>query len=275
METQKTIKKEFSLKGTGLQTGKPVTISFFPEKENKGISFKRLDLENSKPIRLSDLSKIDTDRRSRVTSGSSYVETIEHVLAAIWGANIDNLRIEMNASEPPALDGSAVDFLKAIKSAGIEMQNAAKDYIVIKKPIWTEMNDSFLGIFPSDVFKIAYFLDYKNTSIGKQFFSSIVTPENFEKEIAPARTFCLKEEAEILRKKGYGKGANFQNTLIMDKEGPIDNVLRFPDEPVRHKVLDLVGDLSLLGRHIKGRIMAARSGHKLNSELVAKIKETT
>ena len=181
----------------------------------------------------------------------------------------------MNASEPPALDGRAVDFLKAIKSAGIEMQNAAKDYIVIKKPIWTEMNDSFLGIFPSDVFKIAYFLDYKNTSIGKQFFSSIVTPENFEKEIAPARTFCLKEEAEILRKKGYGKGANFQNTLIMDKEGPIDNVLRFPDEPVRHKVLDLVGDLSLLGRHIKGRIMAARSGHKLNSELVAKIKETT
>ena len=273
MEEQRTLGKEFSLEGTGLQTGKDIKITFCPAEENRGITFKRIDIKDSSDINLQEAFDFDTDRRSKIGSGKVFVETVEHVLAALWGAGIDNVTLEMNSSEPPAMDGSAALFLSAIKKAGIEKQKAPKDIINIKEPIWVESGESFLGIFPSEDFKISYLLEYKDSSIGRQFFSSSITEDIFEKEIASARTFCLKEEAEALKKMGYGKGANFENTLVMDKEGPINNSLRFSDEPVRHKVLDLIGDLYILGCALKGRIIAVRSGHKLNLELVKKIKK--
>ena len=273
MEKQKTIQKDFSLEGIGLQTGKPVKIGFYPEDENKGISFSRIDIKNSKTIVLSDELEFKSDRRSRIGSGNVYVETVEHVVASLYGAGVCNVRIEMNSSEPPSLDGSAIDFLKALKKAGIRTQGKEKKIITITEPIWVEDKEAFLGIFPSENFKITYLLEYKSDSIGKQLFSKVITEETFEKEIAPARTFCLEEEAEVLKKLGYGKGANYTNTLVMKDAGPVENVLRFPNEPVSHKVLDLIGDLYLLGIPVKGRVMATRSGHRLNQELVKKIKE--
>ena len=274
MEEQKTIDKEFFLEGKGLQTGKPVKVFFYPEGENKGIIFVRKDLENKPSVRLGDLLDLDTDRRSKIGfGGGHYIETVEHILAALWGAGIDNIRIELDSSEPPAMDGSSVKFLEALKKAGIKKQNAQRKSVEIKEPIWVENKESFLGIFPSSAFKVSYVLEYPNPAVGRQFFSETLDAEIFQEKIAPARTFCLKEEAEALLKQGYGKGADFKNTLVMDKEGPIDNSLRFPDEPVRHKVLDLIGDLYLLGKPIKGRAIAIRSGHKLNLELVKKIKE--
>ena len=273
MEKQKTIEKEFFLEGRGLQTGKPVKAFFYPGSENSGIIFVRRDLENKPKMRLGDLPDMDADRRSKVGFGRAHIETAEHVLAALWGAGLDNIRIELDSSEPPALDGSSFEFLEALKKTGIKSQEASREFIEIKKPLWAEGKESFLGIFPSQTFKISYVLEYPTPVIGRQFFSDTIDSEVFRKEIAPARTFCLKEEAELLLKQGYGKGANSKNTLVMDKLGPVDNVLRFPDEPVRHKVLDLIGDLYLLGKPIKGRVIAIRSGHKLNLELVKKIKE--
>ena len=274
MEKQKTIKKEFFLEGKGLQTGKPVKAFFYPGKENSGIIFVRKDLEGKPSVSLKDLSGLCTDRRSKIDlSGKGEVETIEHVTAALWGARIDNIRIELDSSEPPAMDGSAIEFLEALKAAGTEEQNHLREFAEIKEPVWIEDGESFLGVFPSKIFKVSYILEYPDPAIGRQSFSKVLDPEVFGKEIAPARTFCLKEEAEALLKMGYGKGANYKNTLVMEKDGPIDNTLRFPDEPVRHKVLDLIGDLYLLGKPIKGRIVAIRSGHKLNLELVKKIKE--
>ena len=271
MEKQKTIEKKFSLEGKGLQTGLPVKAFFYPGEENSGIIFVRQDLENKPKIRLGDLSSMETDRRSKI--GNS-VETVEHILAALWGAEVDNIRIELDSSEPPALDGSALGFLEALKKGGIKAQRREREFIEIKKPIWVEDKESFLGIFPSQAFKISYILEYPDPAIGRQFFSDTIDAEVFRKEIASARTFCLKEEVDFLLKQGYGKGANLKNTLVMAKDGPIDNTLRFPDEPVRHKVLDLTGDLYLLGKPVKGRVIAIRSGHKLNMELVKKIKES-
>lgn len=279
MEQQKTINKSFTLEGNGLQTGNPVKAFFYPGNENSGIIFVRRDLENKPKLRLGDLpcpsqglgkSILDTDRRTKIGFGNAYIETVEHLLAALWGAELDNIRIELDGSEPPAADGSSLEFLEALKKAGIKDQRATREFIEIKKPLWVEDAESFLGIFPSQVFKISYILEYP--VIGKQFFSSTMDSKVFRKEIAPARTFCSREEADSLLKQGYGKGANLNNTLVIDKEGPIDNVLRFPDEPVRHKVLDLTGDLYLLGKPVKGRVIAIRSGHKLNLELVKKIK---
>lgn len=273
MESQKTIAKEFSLEGNGLQTGKPVKMLFLPEKSGMGITFVRHDLEGKPSVKLGNLFSFETDRRSSISFGPGYVETIEHILAALWGAGIDNIRIELDSSEPPALDGSAAEFLKAIEKAGVKEQNTVKEYIELKEPVWAESGESFLGAFPSSSFKISYVLEYPNPVIGRQFFGKVLTQDIFREEIAPARTFCLKEEAETLIKSGYGKGADLKNTLVMDQGGPIGTSLRFPDEPVRHKVLDLIGDLYLLGKPLKGRIIAVRSGHKLNLELVKKIKE--
>ncbi|OGW74775.1 MAG: UDP-3-O-[3-hydroxymyristoyl] N-acetylglucosamine deacetylase [Omnitrophica bacterium RBG_13_46_9] len=272
MEEQKTIAKDFFLEGKGLQTGKSVKAFFYPEKENEGIIFRRTDLEGGTSVRLKDLSILDTDRRSKIGFGQgNYVETVEHVLAALWGAGIDNIRIELDGSEMPALDGSAVGFLEAIKKSGIRKQSAPREVVEIKEPLWAEDEKSFLGIFPSNAFKVSYLLEYPSPAIGRQFFSSVLDPDLFQKEIAPARTFCLKEEAEALLKQGYGRGADLENTLVMDTDGPMDNTLRFADEPVRHKVLDLIGDLYLLGRPIKARVIAIRSGHRLNLELVRKV----
>ena len=269
METQKTIEKEFSINGKGLQTGKPVKAVFYPGKENEGIIFVRKDLKGGPSVRIKDPSDFDTDRRSKIGFGSGeYVETVEHVLAALWGAEIDNIRIELDGPEMPALDGSSLEFFEEITKSGIKKQNSAREFINIKKPVWVENKESFLGAFPSNSFRISYVLEYPVRAVGRQFFSGIVTPEIFRREIAPARTFCLKQEAEALLRQGYGRGADLKNTLVMDENGPVDNVLRFPDEPVRHKVLDLIGDLYLLGRPLKGRVVAVRSGHKLNLELV-------
>ncbi len=259
------------MEGNGLQRGLPVKAFFYPGDEDSGIIFVRRDLENKPSIRLGDLTDIATDRRSKI---GDYVETVEHILAALWGAEVDNIRIELTSSEPPGLDGSAILFLEALKAVGIKTQRREREFIEVKKPLWVEDKESFLGIFPSQTFKISYILEYPGPAIGRQFFSDIVDSEVFQKEIAPARTFCLKEEVNSLLRQGYGKGANLKNTLVMAKNGPIDNILRFPDEPVRHKVLDLIGDLYLLGKPIKGRVIAIRSGHKLNLELVEKIKES-
>jgi UDP-3-O-acyl N-acetylglucosamine deacetylase len=178
----------------------------------------------------------------------------------------------MDGTELPGLDGSAKGFVEALISAGVSEQDAPKKVLELDTAFWCEDKDSFLGIIPAGDMRVSYTLSYNDPAIGTQFFSIAVDEDAFKKEIAPARTFCLEQEAMQLLKMGLGKGANYDNTLVMGKDGPVGNRLRFPDEPVRHKILDLMGDLLVLGCAVKGHIVAVKSGHRLNMELVKKLK---
>jgi len=272
----RTVKDPVTIKGIGLQTGRPVSMTLKSAPEGSGINFIRTDLPNKPLLNINSVS-LDTsgspERRTTLAVGPMQIQTIEHLMAALSGLSIDNISIELDSDELPGMDGSAKDFVSAIRKAGIIEQAGSKKVLEIKEPVWCREGDSFIAAFPGDNFKISYTLSYPSPAVGTQYLSLIFTENIFEAEIAPARTFCLEGEAIELIKRGLGKGANYDNTLVLGGSGPVKTELRFPDEPVRHKILDLVGDLYLLGMPIKGHVVAIKSGHKLNMELVKKLKK--
>ena len=276
MTSQKTIKDQFVLKGVGLQTGRPVSMTLKSAPVDSGINFIRTDLPN-RPLANINSAALNAsgapERRTTLAVGPMQIQTIEHFMAALSGLSIDNISVELDSDELPGMDGSAKDFVAAIRKAGITEQAGSKKVLEIKEPVWCREGDSIIAAFPDNNFKVSYTLSYPSPAIGTQYLSLVLTEKVFESEIAPARTFCLEEEAIALIKRGLGKGANYDNTLVMGGSGPVKTALRFPDEPVRHKILDLVGDLYLLGMPLKGHIVAIKSGHKLNMELVKKLKK--
>lgn len=276
MIKQRTIKREVEIEGVGLQTGRPVKLKLKGSPANSGINFIRTDLPNKPLLNVRAISFDDAslkERRTTVGIGPIEIQTTEHLLAAVSGLSIDNIVIEIDNVEPPGLDGSSKEFVEILKGAGFAEQDAPKRILKISEAVWCASGDSILVALPDEDFKISFTLSYGSERLGTQFFSIALNEENFEKEIAPARTFCLEEEALELLKRGLGKGADYKNTLVIGKSGPIENKLRFPDELVRHKVLDLIGDLYLLGMPIKGHVVAVKSGHKLNRELVKRLKD--
>ena len=277
MIKQRTIKSRVVIEGTGLQTGKKSTLILKSAPINSGINFIRTDLPNKPLLNIQSLDlgnpNKDLERRTTLGMGPIQIQTTEHLLAAFAGLSIDNIIAELDDVELPGLDGSAGGFVEALMKAGIEEQPAAKKFLELTEPVWCGDGGSFLAAFPGDDFKISYTMSYKDASLGTQFLSLSVNEKNFKEEIAPARTFCLEAEAAELLRRGLGKGANYENTLVMGKEGPIKNSLRFADEPVRHKILDLIGDISLVGMSVKCSLVAIKSGHKLNMELAKKLKE--
>ncbi|MBU0758964.1 MAG: bifunctional UDP-3-O-[3-hydroxymyristoyl] N-acetylglucosamine deacetylase/3-hydroxyacyl-ACP dehydratase [Candidatus Omnitrophica bacterium] len=271
---QRTIKKSIGLSGTGLHTGVKVNLKFKPAPANTGINFIRVDMKDSPMIKANILQILEQDkspRRTSVGNGSVEVHTIEHLMAALWALSIDNLLIEIDGSELPGLDGSAKDFLAALKKAGIENQGVNKRVYQVRSPMWVEQDGAMLMVLPDNNFRVSYTLNYEHPLLKAQYISFVLDEDTFEKEIALSRTFCLEREVSDLKKQGLGKGANYDNTVVVGKEGIIDNNLRFDDEFARHKILDLLGDLYLLGYAIKGHIIAVRSGHPLNISLVSKI----
>lgn len=273
---QRTIKDEFSLSGKGLHTGHMVELKFKPLGPNMGIIFQRVDLPHS-PMIKADVNSLcstkNSPRRTTIGFDDVQVQTIEHLMAALSGLGIDNILIEINNNEVPGLDGSAISFVELLKKAGIIEQGFPRRTYKVNTPIWAQDDDSTVIVLPSSEFKISYTLKYDHPVLGSQHMDITFNSETFEKELAPARTFCLQQEAEALIKNGMGKGANYENTLVVSNEGVIKNKLRFDNEFIRHKILDLVGDLSLLGTAIKGHVIAIRSGHTLNMKLVRKIKD--
>ncbi|MDO8581083.1 MAG: bifunctional UDP-3-O-[3-hydroxymyristoyl] N-acetylglucosamine deacetylase/3-hydroxyacyl-ACP dehydratase [Candidatus Omnitrophota bacterium] len=274
MMKQKTIKNEFTLSGVGLHTGSQGHVRFKPAGVNAGITFIRVDLPGKPVIKADPTNVFDEEKISRCTTigkGEASIHTIEHLMGALAGLGITNLTVEIDANEVPGLDGSSLEFVKALHKAGIVEQDELGDVFAINEPIGVERNGASIYAFPSEDFKVSYALDYPHSILGVQYFSRTITQETFEKEIAPCRTFCLESEAQELKKQGLGQGANYQNTLVVGEKGVIDNQLRFADEFVRHKVLDLVGDLYLLGVPLKGHFYAVKSGHRLNIQLLQKI----
>ncbi len=271
MRTQRTVSSEGLLKGVGLHSGAMCSVALKPASENFGIQF----FKEGKRVAFSSSQAL---RQSSIGEGSESVMTVEHLLSALVGLGISNVAVHVEGPELPACDGSAKEFVSWIKSLGILEQKASLKPYCIKEPVFCWENSKAIAMFPSDKLEIAYLLRYDSPAIGTQKIDITVTPETFENEIAPARTFCSKEESGELLQKGFGKGATSQNNLVIGPNGPIGNSFRFPDECVRHKVLDIIGDLGLLGFPVLGRVVAIRSGHSLNQKLaqmILKQKEAT
>jgi UDP-3-O-[3-hydroxymyristoyl] N-acetylglucosamine deacetylase/3-hydroxyacyl-[acyl-carrier-protein] dehydratase len=272
---QKTIAGEASISGRGLFTGVETTLTFKPAPVGHGVVFVRTDL--SRPVRIPALVQHVTkrSRRTAIRNGADSVETIEHCMSAVAGLGIDNIEIEVTGGEVPGVDGSCLPFVELLLKTGLVEQPAEKMFLTITTPV--EVRDGGATLLASppvvDEFQILYDLDYGNIEPIKQQLFSYQLGGTFPEEIAPARTFVTKVEADMLRSRGLGTHLQPGDVLVLDTTGPIGTEYRFINECVRHKVLDLIGDLYLLGCGIKGRIVAYKSGHSLNHALVRRLTQ--
>jgi UDP-3-O-[3-hydroxymyristoyl] N-acetylglucosamine deacetylase/3-hydroxyacyl-[acyl-carrier-protein] dehydratase len=269
---QKTIKKEISYSGIGLHTGKKVKITFKPAPIDSGVKFIRLDLEGRQGIPAKVSKVIKASRETSIAEGEVKVQSVEHILAALTGLGIDNLIIEIDSDEIPAADGSAFPFAQVLKEAGIVEQEKEKEYLELKEPVSYVKEDVYLVALPNEELRVSYTINFDHPVLKAQFASFIIDENTFMKEIAPARTFGFESEVKELREKGLIKGGSLENAVVISGKGILNKEpLRFPDEFVRHKILDLLGDLYLIGSPIKAHIIALKSGHGANLELVKKI----
>ncbi len=270
---QRTVGQPVSLRGLALFSGKPATLTFKPAPANHGIVFVRTDLHNAQVPALID-HVVSRSRRTALRHGNAIVETCEHVLSAVAGRGIDNLIIELNADETPIMDGSASPFYDALGDAGIVQQNATRRVLIIKEPVAIRQDDATIAALPADRpgMCVTYELDYAKIApyIGRQLhtFDPDDPDADYARQIAPSRTFSTELEARAAREQGLFAHLTENEALVIGEHGPLGtNAFRFDDEPVRHKVLDLIGDLALVGAPIQGRIIAHKSGHPLNHEL--------
>ena len=300
-EKQRTVKTPISLSGIGLHTGNQCTMTFRPAPPNHGIVFVRMDLPGN-PSVIADIDHVvDISRGTTLQHGEARVHTVEHVLAAFAGLQIDNMIVELDNNEPPIGDGSAKPYVDKLLEAGIENQDADKYYLEIDAPMSSSESDRGvdLVVAPSDDLRITFLIDYRNPVLGTQYTTLQNLEQEFVEEFAPARTFCFLSEVEQLKAHGLIKGGGLDNAMVIydsdlgqvevdriqkalnlqekafvGKTGIINDVpLRFYNEPVRHKTLDLLGDLFLIGVPFKGHVLAARSGHKANVALARKMRE--
>ena len=273
---QRTIRKEGELSGVGLHEGMEAVLRVRPAPENAGITFIRTDIATRPRIRVHASNLIERDRRTAlVGEGGAEIHTVEHFLSPCTALGIDNLEVELTGPECPGMDGSARAFWELLRDAEPVEQDARQPEIRLTQPLVIDSGKSgSLVALPSDAgLTVSYTLDYGEQAPGAQSFSLQVSPEAYGEELAGARTFCLESEAEYLRKMGLGKGASYENTLVIGAEGVIENELRWPDEFARHKAMDLLGDLFLLGADLRAHVTAYRSGHDANLRLVRALRE--
>ena len=267
---QRTISQPTAVEGWGYFSGRDVRVEFRPAPVGTGVTFVRRDLQPRVRIPVRPELRIDVPRRTTLSSDGVQIEMVEHVLAALAGLRIDNCEVCVNSPEMPGCDGSAWPFVEAIDAAGIVEQGAPVRRIVVDRPIRVGDKEAWIEARPprGKDLAISFELDYgANTSIGRQSYSLDVTPHTFRTELAPCRTFIPHDVAQAMLAQGLGGRATTRDLLIFGPDGPIDNKLRFPDECVRHKVLDVVGDLALTGCEVAAHVVAYRSGHQLHAEL--------
>jgi UDP-3-O-[3-hydroxymyristoyl] N-acetylglucosamine deacetylase/3-hydroxyacyl-[acyl-carrier-protein] dehydratase len=264
---QQTLREPARYSGLGLHSGNRVNLGFLPAPAGTGLRFRRVDLEGAPevPARLENV--VETTRSTTLAQGSVKVQTVEHVLAALAGCGVDNAIVELDASEPPIVDGSAREFCRLIDEAGLVPQGEARDVYAVTEAIQLQAGESLMTIFPHDRLKLTC------TSADRrgrftQFFSLEVTPETWRRELAHARTFCFYEEIEYLIKNGLIRGGSLQNAIVIREDAVLTTEpLRYPDEFVRHKMLDILGDLTLLGQPLVGHVVAMLPSHAANVEL--------
>lgn len=301
IESQRTIAKEISMSGIGLHTGTSCQMTFKPAPENYGIKFIRVDLPDNPEIPANADYVVDVSRGTTLAVGDAKVHTVEHVLAAVVGLQIDNIIIELNGIEPPVWDGSSLPYVNALREAQFIQQDAPKDYLIIDETVMyhDEENQVDIVALPLDGYRITVMVDYQNPALGSQHTGLFDLEKEFVEEFAPARTFCFLSEVENLANVGLIKGGDLDNAVVIVdhnlNEAQLDDLrkkigvkgkvtigengilnnkeLRFKNEPVRHKLLDLLGDLALIGAPIKAQILAARPGHRSNVEFAKQVRK--
>ena len=272
MDAQHTIRRQISCVGIGLHSGNKVNLTLKPAPADFGIRFRRTDLGSHEvPATVQNLAGIQL--ATGLSNNEVSVETVEHLLAALVSVGIDNLRIELNSPEVPIMDGSAAPFVYLIHEAGVKRLQTPRKYLKIVRPIAISRGDKRIALFPSDHFKVTYSISYDHPLLRHQSRTLRITEESFAEEIAPARTFTFLKDVEMLRQNGLALGGSLDNAIVLGETGVLNNALRYEDEFVRHKILDAVGDLALVGYPVIGHLVAHRAGHALHTEFAAKILE--
>jgi UDP-3-O-[3-hydroxymyristoyl] N-acetylglucosamine deacetylase/3-hydroxyacyl-[acyl-carrier-protein] dehydratase len=264
---QQTLNRSATFSGVGLHSGNRVTMNFLPAPPNAGIRFRRVDLEGKPEIEARVENVFETNRSTTLAKGNTKIHTVEHVLAAFAGYGIDNAIVELDANEPPIGDGSSLEFCRMIQDAGIAPQDERREPYKVTEPIELQAGETTMTLFPHDGFKISCTSSDKGGHFT-QFFSVELSPKTWEKELASARTFCFYEEIEYLIKNGLIKGGSLENAVVIRDDAVLTSEpLRYPEEFVRHKILDIVGDLSLAGRPLFGHLIAVKPSHTANCEM--------
>ncbi|MFC2061250.1 UDP-3-O-acyl-N-acetylglucosamine deacetylase [Elusimicrobiota bacterium] len=272
-EYQNTIEKEISLSGTGIHTGNKANVTFKPADTDEGIKFIRVDLPGAPGVPANIEYVTGVTRGTTVEKGSARVQTVEHFMAAACGLGIDNLIVEIDSDELPVGDGSANSYTQTLIKAGIKQQDKEKVFFKPTRILNYKKDKTEILVIPSDKFTISSTIHYDDQILASQFFKVEINPENYVNEISSARTYCFELEIDEIKSKGLGMGGTFENTIVVGKEGAKNTELRFQDEFVRHKILDLLGDIYLLGMNLKADVIAIRCGHAANIELARKLKE--
>jgi UDP-3-O-[3-hydroxymyristoyl] N-acetylglucosamine deacetylase len=270
MSFQQTLRRTVNCAGIGLHSGKKVTLSLVPAPAGHGIRFRRVDLGGieipAHVAYLSDKQQLQTT----LVNGEASVETIEHLLSALRGLGIDNVRIDLNDREVPIMDGSSAPWVYLIQDAGVKVQNAARQALQVLRQMQYEQGDKRIALYPFDGFKVSYTITFDHPLLRNQQKTMVLDEQAFVNDVAPARTFGFLKEVEMLRQRGLALGGSLENAVVLGESGVL-NPLRFEDEFVRHKILDVMGDLSLVGHAIRGHLVVHRGGHALHTAFAEEI----
>ncbi len=276
MQTQRTIAEKISCTGIGLHSGAPVQMTLHPARTGTGVVFVRTDLAHPVEIPARPDSVTSTRNATTLGRGDATVGTVEHLLAALHGLHIDNVRIEVDGPEVPVMDGSAASFVFLIRAAGTFDQEVPRARLRIREAFELRDGERMIRVEPARGLRISYAVDYAHPAIGRQSLRGMrIDEDTFETEICRARTYGFLEEVEALWRSGLARGGNLDNTVVLDDSRVLNrDGLRWPDEFVRHKVLDLIGDLAMLGLPVDGHVIVERGGHALHQQLVAHLRDT-
>src|SRR5947207_495026 len=274
MDAQRSIRRQISCVGIGLHSGNKVNLTLKPAPADYGIRFRRTDLGDLEvPATVHHLAGIQL--ATGLSRDEVSVETVEHLLAALVSMGVDNVVVELNSPEVPIMDGSAAPFIYLINEAGVKRLQTPRKYLKIVRPIAMSRGDKRIALFPSDHFKVTYSISYDHPLLRHQARTLRITEDSFVEQVAPARTFTFLKDVEMLRQSGLALGGSLENAVVLGETGVLNNALRFEDEFVRHKILDAIGDLALVGYPVIGHLVAHRAGHALHTEFAVRILDET
>jgi len=272
MKAQRTLRRSISCAGIGLHSGRKVTLSLKPALADTGIRFRRCDQDGMEvPATVKHVGGINY--ATGLSRDAVRVDTVEHLLAALVSLGIDNVIVELNSPEVPIMDGSASPFIELIQRAGVRQLGAARRYLKVLRPLSLSRGNKSIALYPSDQFRVTYSIAFDHPLLQHQSMSLEINEETFADEIAPARTFTFLKEVETLRQQGLALGGSLENAIVIGETGVLNGRLRFEDEFVRHKILDVIGDMALLGYPLVGHLVAHRGGHALHTEFAAHVLE--
>lgn len=270
MAFEQTIRQPVECSGVGLHSGAPVRMRILPAPAGKGVVFRRVDLDNFE-VEATGPNVAKVSYATSLMKKGVLISTTEHLLSAFIGLGVDNAIVELDNLELPILDGSALPFVEMVARAGLKQQRRKRTYLRIKEAVEVREGDKFIGVYPASGYSVSYVINFPHPLIGRQEFEIDLSRGSYRTDIAPARTFGFAHEADAMRKLGLIRGASMENAIVLSRDGVMNGSLRFADEFVRHKVLDLIGDLALIGHQVIGRVVADRAGHAMHTALVSRL----